>query len=110
MAPELALLPGSDSHLRKFTSTLTRLDKSLTSLYQQRNTTTVPHRTANAMQSHLKPSERKITPPGKLIINSLLTPPDSRAKPSERVKKILHLLKERKSGRILSTAPWQTFK
>jgi len=61
------------------------------------------------MQSHLKPSERKITPPGKLI-NSLLTPPDSRAKPSERVKKILHLLKERKSGRILSTAPWQTFK
>jgi len=62
------------------------------------------------MQNHLKPSERKITPPGQLVINSLLTPPDSRAKPSERVKKILHLLKERKSGRFSLTPAWQTFK
>jgi hypothetical protein len=62
------------------------------------------------MQSHLDPSARKITPPEKLVINSLLTPPDSRTKSSERVEKILHLLKERKSGRFSSIPAWQTFK
>jgi hypothetical protein len=57
----------------------------------------------NNMQSN-------ITPPGSLLINPPLTPPDTGAKLPERAAKILRLLKERKSGRISSIPTWQTFK
>jgi hypothetical protein len=51
------------------------------------NTTAVHHRAANTMQSHLKPSSKKITPPGSLLTNQPLTLRDTGAKLSRASRK-----------------------